>query len=127
MPTTIIVNHGTSWANAKSIAQHGFSPSREEGSYLGAGVYAANEAKATRFAHDAARHGGEGGGALITMRVTVPDVKTVYEKTSGTEHKGSQALFYQPGYNSDPANNARASEFVFREGAQIEVLNIKKV
>ena len=44
MPTTIIVNHGTSWANAKSIAQHGFSPSREEGSYLGAGVYAANEA-----------------------------------------------------------------------------------
>ena len=47
MPTTIIVNHGTSWANAKSIAQHGFSPSREEGSYLGAGVYAANEAKLT--------------------------------------------------------------------------------
>ena len=28
-----ILYHGTSWENAKRIAQNGFQPSREEGSY----------------------------------------------------------------------------------------------
>ena len=118
MPQSIIVNHGTSWENAKQIAQHGFTPSREEGSYLGRGVYAADEAKAMRFAQDNARHGGEGGGAMIQMRVTVDDVKTVYNKTSGNQHKGSDAVYYQPGYEG----GVRASEFCFREGAKIEIL-----
>ena len=40
MPYTFTVHHGTSWENAKNIAQNGFKPSREQGSYLGAGVYA---------------------------------------------------------------------------------------
>ena len=61
------------------------------------------------------------------MRVTVDDdkIKTVYEKTSGSDHKGADALYYQPGYNT--GYNARAAEFCFREGAKIEVLGIKKV
>ena len=50
MPQTFYVHHGTSWENAKSIAQEGFKPSREKGSYLGAGVYAGDKSKATRFA-----------------------------------------------------------------------------
>jgi hypothetical protein len=48
MPYTFYVHHGTSWDNAKKIAQDGFKPSREKGSYLGAGVYAGDKERKTK-------------------------------------------------------------------------------
>ena len=119
----IIVHHGTSWDAAKEIAQHGFKPSREEGSYLGKGVYAGDHDKAMRFAQNDNWHGGGGGAAMITMRVTVPEVKTVYRQTKGNEHKDASAIYYQPGYGGSVKN----PEFCLRDGANIEVLNIERV
>merc|ERR1712224_635888 len=49
-------------------------------------------------------HGGEGGSALITMKVTVDDVKTVYGRTNGNEGNKSDAIFYQPGYGGSVKN-----------------------
>ena len=123
MPQTFIVHHGTSWENAKNIAQNGFRPSREEGSYLGAGVYAGDKAKATRFAETDSWHGGDGGAAVIKMRVTVDDVKTVYGHTSGGTGNRSDAIYYQPGYGGSVKN----PEFCLREGANIEILEIDRV
>ena len=123
MPYTFTVHHGTSWENAKNIAQNGFKPSREQGSYLGAGVYAGDKDKATRFANSDDWHGGEGGSALITMKVTVDDVKTVYGRTNGNEGNKSDAIFYQPGYGGSVKN----PEFCIRDAKNIEVVGIERV
>jgi hypothetical protein len=123
MPYTFYVHHGTSWDNAKKIAQDGFKPSREKGSYLGAGVYAGDKDKATRFAKSESWHGGEGGAALLTMKVTVDDVKTVYGHTNSSTGNKSDAVYYQPGYGGSVKN----PEFCIRDASSIEVLGIEKL
>ena len=123
MPYSFVVHHGTSWENAKNIAQNGFKPSREQGSYLGSGVYAGDKAKALRFANSDSWHGGDGGAALIKMRVTVDDVKTVYGHTNGNVGGKNDAVFYQPGYGGSVKN----AEFCIRDAANVEVLEIDRV
>ena len=57
------------------------------------------------------------------MKVTVDDVKTVYNKTSGKEHRGADAIYYQPGHGGSVKN----PEFCIRDASKIEVVNIERL
>ena len=74
-----------------------------------------------RFAKNDNWHGGEGGSAMIRMRVTVDDVKTVYGHTSSNSNPG--ALYYQPGYGGSVKN----PEFCIKDASNVEVLDIERV
>ena len=87
---TFTAYHGTSWKAAQNIALHGFQESAD--GQLGRGVYVAKKDKATRFAENTARHGGDDG-VLIKCEVTVDNPKFLRGggcKTS--DHAGHDAV-----------------------------------
>ena len=60
---------------------------------------------------------------MLTLKVTVDDVKTVYGKTSGHEHPSADAIYYQPGYGGSVKN----PEICVRDASKVEVVNIERV
>ena len=111
--------HGTSWSAAMQIKRHGFAPSPD--GCLGPGVYLAQEDKARRFAQNSGRHGGHGGNALITVRVTIHAPKFV---------RGNDNAWSSEGYDACRTDYTSAStnmEWCVSSPSQCRVVKIERV
>ena len=73
---THVLYHGTSWATAQLIRQQGFKPSSN--GCLGPGTYVARSDKASQFAANCPRHGGDAG-AVVKVCITFSRAKYVHD------------------------------------------------
>lgn len=118
-PQTLKFFHGTSWNRAMDIGKGGFLPSSD--GCLGRGIYVAQKDKATRFAENTYRNGGDGGGGLIEVLITFKNPKYVTSDDDSWQRQG---------YDACRAEHTSAStnmEWCVKSDRQVEVVNIAKL
>ena len=119
-PQTLRFYHGTSYENALSIEQNGFTPSPREPSCLGEGVYVGRPDKAVRFAQDRSRHGSDVGG-LIEVRVKITNPKFVSSDDKSWQAAGFDAC------RTDQTSRSNHMEWCIARPSQITVERVMRV
>ena len=119
MPTEQhVLYHGTSRENAQLIREQGFKPS--QGGCLGPGTYVAHADKASRFAANCPRHGGDAG-AVVKVRITFTKPKYVKYNDSSWHSQGYDAC------RADTTSRSGLPEWCLKDSRQVEVLEIRNI
>jgi len=116
--STLQMFHGTSWTVAQRIRREGFVESK--GGCLGPGVYVAREEKATRFAANLSRHGGETGG-LVKVNVTFRNAKYVSGDDNSWQRQGYDAC------RTDKTSVSSNIEWCMKSRSQVQVVSIQQI
>eukprot|EP00966_Prymnesium_polylepis_P082752 1916201-Prymnesium_polylepis.1 len=115
---TLLLWHGTSWEIAARICANGFEMSPT--GLLGPGVYVARFDKASSFAENCPRHGGDEG-AIVKVRITYTNAKMVHGDYNGWQQEGYDAC------RAERTSMSSHMEWCLKTPAQVEVLEVKKL
>jgi len=110
--------HGTSWDSAQVIKREGFRPS--QGGCLGPGTYVAHADKASRFAANCPRHGGDAG-AVVEVRITYTRAKYCKNNNGSWQDEGYDAC------RADQTTNSSHPEWCLKHSSQVQVVDIRKI
>ena len=110
--------HGTSWETAQIIQREGFKPSSD--GLLGPGTYVAHADKASRFAANCPRHGGDAG-AVVKVRITFTRAKYVSYNDRSWISEGFDAC------RAERTSSSPYPEWCLKSARQVEVLEIRSI
>eukprot|EP00966_Prymnesium_polylepis_P278746 6439555-Prymnesium_polylepis.1 len=113
-----VLYHGTSWATAQLIQKQGFRPSTV--GLLGPGVYIARADKASKFAANCQRHGGDSG-AVVKVRITFTRPKYVEFNDNSWLSEGYDAC------RAERTSGSPHPEWCLKSTDQVEVLEVRPI